>query len=77
MNLKATIRFYGQDDIALDPLSIKIQIPLLKIVSAQEDVIFTNLFVSRGFKRSKDKILQSSTKLAIRARRGGLDCLLC
>lgn len=32
MNLKATIRFYGQDDTALDPHSIKIQIPLLKIV---------------------------------------------
>lgn len=32
MNLKATIRFYSQDDVVLDPVGMEIQIPLLKIV---------------------------------------------
>lgn len=32
MNLKSTIKFYSQNYVALDPVGIKIQIPLLKMV---------------------------------------------
>lgn len=31
MNLKPNIRFYNQNSVVLDPVGIKIQIPLLKM----------------------------------------------